>query len=142
MSTQHKHKDTIIRLSYGASVIMKMQDARITPICASRISDDTHLTSLNTNYLKEILSTYSYASAVPVQSMKINALYRALLAEFQYDPMRFDAIHNMKVALPKTVISGRSVWNKVTNIYIQALQDYYTRLNSINNLYDNGDDDM
>ena len=115
---------TYLKLSNGGSVLMKLSDARYYDICNIHLSDNLHL-SPNTTYLDYLLSLFSHTTAYPNNNISIRQMNTNLKSLFYYDPMKFDASHDIREGIP---VSVKSVWNKVTGVFMQQMQEYYLRV--------------
>ena len=125
-----------LRLTSGASVLLRMSDARLYSFNNSHIGHDYTITPDTTfindilNYYSTSYSTYSSGGSGMLglgsgSASKRKKIHAELKKLFQYESMKFDDEENLKKNLPATVVSGRSLWRKATDIYTKNVLEFH-----------------
>jgi len=116
-----------VSLSNGVSIFVKVSDGRCGAFAAPHISYDMSQT-LNDSLVKEITELYCYTTAYPSTANTRTRLLKHLRSIFAFDGYRFENAATTKSLLPSNVNTGRSLWGKVTDIYIRSVKEYHERL--------------
>lgn len=113
-----------VKLTTGASVLLRMSDARLYAFNNPHIGQDFTVTP-NSCFVEDMIGYYSrHYGSVSVASRR-KKIDEELNKLFKYDPMKFDDDENLKKKLPAAVVSGRSLWSKVTEIYTNNVLDFH-----------------